>query len=463
MQLFSYTSPLVSIKESKAWIINGNFNLIHVIDLSQFERQLEEVSKSIKKNFRDLDRKLLVNFHLNQIADRINLLRAKPSRKQRSIEWIGSALKWVAGNPDAADWNKILQSQQEIVENNNEQYKVNEKISSVIEDMTRKINWVIENSNREVMVADIQKFEQDIIHQVLLIKEEVNEIVRACQMAKSGIVNTNLLNHDEVTMLINEFETLPYENEIEAIEFGVPSIYANSSMLLYILSIPKVRKNDYNMLLIRPTIINDKQVNIDFNKVLVNQDETYGIVKNCLSISNSTVCREEALQKVPEDHCLSRLLKGGRAACTYRTNTNEVIELIQEDTIYLTNFNGELRSNNSIQTLSGTLIVRLNNETIQIKNRTFTSSSSTVLQALPPIMTNITNEGHKIDVQFVHSLSLRNIERLSNLTNKVRISTVSDAVILLLFISFACVIWRKISGRLNLPAIKIPQERSNQN
>lgn len=426
--------------------------------MNGFERQLAEVTSSVEKNIKDRDQKQLINLHLAEITDRIRLLKRRPQRRERSINWIGSAWKWVAGNPDAADWDKVLESQQGIVENNNHQYKINEKLFGAIEDMTAKINWVIDKSNDNIGVADIQRFRQDILDQILLIKEKVNEMVRACQMAKSGIINTNLLDHDEINMLVNELETLPYENGIEAIEFGVPSIYTNESTLLYVLSMPKVRKEDYNLLLLKPSIIEGKQVNIEFDRVLINQEETYGVNKNCLSINNSTVCKEEALTKIPEDHCMVRLLKGGHAACTHRVNTNEVIELIKEDTIFVTNFNGQLTSKNSTQTLMGTFIIRMNNEAVQLKNRTFTSSSVTTLQVLPPVMANVTTQGHKIDLQFVHSLSLKNIERLGNLTNRMKISSISDIIIFILLISLACILWRKISGKLGLPTIGLPKD-----
>lgn len=454
LQIFKYTVPLISIKEGKAWIVNGNFNLVHMINLDGFERQLAEVSNTIEKNMKDGDGKQLIDFHLAQVTDRIRSLKREPHRKPRSIDWIGSAWKWVAGNPDAADWDKIVGSQQQIVANNNHQYKINDKLFNVVGDIATKINRIIDKENNEIRVADIQKLEQRVLSQVLTIKGEINEIVRACQMAKSGIINTNLLDHDEINLLVNELEFLPYGNEIEAIEFATPSIYTNGSMLLYTLSIPKVTKEDYNLLLTKPSIMNEKQVSIEFDRVLVNQKSTYGMLKNCLSISNSTICKEEALEKIPEDHCMSRLLKGGHATCTYRTNTDEIMELIENDTIFLTNFNGELTSGNSTQMLEGTFIIKLNNETIRLKNRTFTSSCTTMLRALPPVLSEITSGGHRVDLQFVHNLSLQNIERLGNLARRVKVSTLSDGLIIMLLATIAYILWRKISGRLNLPAVR---------
>lgn len=62
-----------------------------------------------------------------------------------------------------------------------------------------------------------------------ILKEDVGELVRACQMAKAKVVNTNLLNKEEVNQLIGELDVLPYSNIIEAIEY---------ISLLYILMAP---------------------------------------------------------------------------------------------------------------------------------------------------------------------------------------------------------------------------------
>ena len=62
------------------------------------------------------------------MQERLNELINVNKRLTRSIDWIGSAWKWIAGNPDAADWNNILKSQEDVIENNNEQYKINKEL-----------------------------------------------------------------------------------------------------------------------------------------------------------------------------------------------------------------------------------------------------------------------------------------------------------------------------------------------
>ncbi|KAI8117681.1 hypothetical protein CVS40_10492 [Lucilia cuprina] len=54
------------------------------------------------------------------------------TRHKRSIDWVSSAWKWIAGNPDATDWNTILESHQKLIENNEQQYVVNKDLFSTM-------------------------------------------------------------------------------------------------------------------------------------------------------------------------------------------------------------------------------------------------------------------------------------------------------------------------------------------
>lgn len=310
---------------------------------------------------------------------------------------------------------------------------------------------MIERFNSGIKDTISGRLEQDILNEVLVIKEEINEIVRACQMAKNGLVNTNLLDIEEINRIVNEVETLPYANEIEAIEY-TPSVYTNNSVLLYILSIPKVRNEEYNLLITTASIVATKQVELKYERVLVNQRSTYGLRDKCLTINNSTVCADSALDKLADNDCINRLIKGGPTSCFFRTNTEEVIELIKEDTIYLTNFKGELISGNITKPLVGTYIIHISNETVQIKDRTFSSRRPTSLQALPTVLSNITEKDRRIDIGFVHSISMHNIKILSDLSWKLRTSTAVTTSVLLLVVIVICTILWKIYGRINIPA-----------
>ncbi|XP_017468940.1 PREDICTED: uncharacterized protein LOC108360954, partial [Rhagoletis zephyria] len=210
----------------------------------------------------------------------------------------------------------------------------------------KKIDEVVDRTNYVAKETESIELEQSALHNILLVRDEINEIVRACQLAKHGIVNTNLLDTGEVNQILSEIETLPYQNVIEAIEYGEPSVLTNGTLLIYVLSMPKVTASKYNLLITRAGIYEGKQLDLQFDRMLVNQKETYGLTKDCLMISSTTVCKAESLIKLEESDCLPRLLKGGEASCQFKRRNDTHIELINENTIFISNYQGKIRSNN---------------------------------------------------------------------------------------------------------------------
>lgn len=227
LQIYQYKTPLISLKVGKGWIIDGNFKLIHVINLDEYREMTTNISSLILKNIPPSKNKEFILHHMSQMQERLDELTNAKRRSQRSIDWIGSAWKWVAGSPDATDWNSVLKSQENIIVNNNEQYKINKELQQTTNQAVKRINEITSRLNNITSRKDYTLLEQSTINEIIILKDEINEIVRACQMAKSGIVNTNLLDQSEINRIIDELETLPYDNAIEAVEYGTPSIYSN--------------------------------------------------------------------------------------------------------------------------------------------------------------------------------------------------------------------------------------------
>nr|AAL90090.1 AT17684p [Drosophila melanogaster] len=66
--------------------------------------------------------------HLKGATECVNRIASAPVRKPCSINWLGSAWKWIAGNPDAADWNTILATQKVPLKNSDQQLRINSRL-----------------------------------------------------------------------------------------------------------------------------------------------------------------------------------------------------------------------------------------------------------------------------------------------------------------------------------------------
>lgn len=455
-RIYRYDAPLVTIRAGNAWTISGNFKLIHVIKLDEYAAIADNITDLVEKHMPPSQNKDIIKYHLAQVQERILELRSVKAKTKRSINWIGSAWKWIAGSPDATDWNTVLESQNAIIANNNEQYKINAQLLDTTNEVVHKANELIARMNEISNGKEAERIGQGTINQVLVLRDTVNEIIRACQLAKSGVINSNLLDRTEVENIITEIETLPYANAVEAIEFGNPSVYTNGSTLLYVISIPKLKKALYHRLIVRATIRENKQIDLPFSEILISQNETFGVKKPCLHINEVMVCRQSSLSQLSEESCIPRLLKGGSADCGYKLVEMRIRELITDDTIFVTNYEGLMKTQKHSEMLNGTYLIQLSNETIQLGNETFSSTVISRMQPLPPVVTNVANERLLVDINQVHNISLRNINKLQYLRTELNLSLGIHFGLLTIIGLCIGLLWYRITRRLNLPTIKTP-------
>ncbi|XP_043865322.1 uncharacterized protein LOC122757425 [Drosophila mojavensis] len=363
-------------------------------------------------------------------------------RKVRSIEWLGSAWKWIAGSPDASDWNAILNVRDNLVENSNQQYKINDQLFETSRKSLEALNSMIEKVNT---IDSNDQAATIVLHKTMLLESQVGELSRACQFAKAGLVNSNLLDEAEIQALLKEMDSLPYQSAVEATEFAKPIIVTNGTMLLYVLALPKVVAKEYQMLVIRPAIRANRQIDANFGKLLVAPDETFAITKDCLTIGNTSVCAEEHLTPLSESDCIPRTLKGGNAECHYVTSSRRVVELLEDGTLFLTNYNGTIYTEGQSYSLDGTYLVQFANETVTADNKTFRSHSHTRLIAMPTVVTNLTSLGYHLNLELIHGLSTRNLNLLQVMRRRLTISSTTEIVTIFVVILVIFVFWRKVT------------------
>lgn len=362
---------------------------MHVINLTIYEDIIERILPEINHiDQRDILKPQLTH-QVEQIIQLISELKGQHTRTKRSINWIGTAWKWVAGTPDATDWDQIVNSQNKIINNNNEQYQINTILMKTANKILSEYNQIIDSLHEDME----GRTQQILFNKLTIIKEEIKEIIRAAQLAKSKIINTNLMNKIEIRRLIAEIETLPYANEIEAIEYAEPTMLVKGSIILYVISIPKTSKQEYNHVLIRSTIKENKQVHLEYRELILNQHQLFGITQKCNMFYETIICEKNCLEEINDDHCISQLIRGTHANCDYQFNQKQIIETLNDNTIYLNNFNGEIYGNDTNKHLEGNFLIQYNNETITINNMTFTNQETRTSQILPSVLqSNITEK-----------------------------------------------------------------------
>jgi len=268
------------------------FKLAHVIDLKEIQNIIDKTTEETSV-VTDTRVASLICHYLEEASNGITRMTSA-HRAPRSIDWLGSAWKCVAGSRDASDWNTILQSQSNVIENSNQQIQINTRLFDATHDSLQKLDVMMARVNSidgELHLATI------LMQKAMILLKQVDEITRACQLAKASVVNTNLLDQKEVETLLAETRSLPYQNVVEAVEFAELSILTNGTCLLYVLALPKVVDTKYKLMLLYPTITEGKQVVLEYNRMAVDPQETYAVLGNCNIYNHETSIKNSNTRK----------------------------------------------------------------------------------------------------------------------------------------------------------------------
>ncbi|KAH8333222.1 hypothetical protein KR067_005406 [Drosophila pandora] len=422
-RIYKYDAPVVPLQQGGVWRINGMFKLVHVIDISRMMQLVDETSRDAA-TLTDQRINTITRHYLEQAAEGMNRVMRPTSRRARAVNWLGSAWKWIAGSPDAEDWNAVLNSEKMITENINQQIRINARLF-------------------------------DASHKSI---QELNDVQLSwltCQLAKTGVTNSNLLDHEEIETILTEVNDLPYQNAVEAVEFSRPTVLSNGTTLLYILALPKVSNRRYELVRLYPTVSGGRQIVLEHQKLALNGEETYAVVGSCSSIGNITVCPEEDLIALEENSCIPRLLKGGHASCSYLRSNKEVVQLVEDGTLFLSNYNGSLATPEREYQLEGTYIVQFNNEVVIVRNKNFTAYSANHPMALPPVLTNITVTGYRPSLGYVDDVNAQNTQVMSGVSRGVTFSYVLEASLTLIVFLILFIIWRELISTEGIPTTRV--------
>ena len=134
-----------------------------------------------------------ISFLTARIENKLLNLKVKKPKNKRSINWIGTAWKWVAGTPYHHDMEIIESQMRRVLVNNNRQVIINSQFSDKINQIVKSFN---ELSNMKGKPND--KIPDNIILKLHFIDEELTNIAYAIHWAKNDIINPQLLSKDEM-------------------------------------------------------------------------------------------------------------------------------------------------------------------------------------------------------------------------------------------------------------------------
>ncbi len=378
---------MITIDNGPAKLQTGNFKIIHIIETEQYENIISTLETIVLKKLMAHPLHPILSSLLNQSKTYLNSIKINKKLQKRSLDFIGTAWKWIAGNPDHSDYEILTNKMNNVLENNNQQVIINKL-------MNNKINELINITNKLTKaIEEDKKMEYDLVltikFKLEIIKEELINTAYAIHWAKANIVNSFILSDKEmnITKKIIENENIPFFNIDEALEFAEVKLAANENCLIYIISLPTTGTEECRSTEIRPIKKNEVINKIMFKLILLCPNKVYGIYTNCKSYNSISICPKNAVKDISDDACITHLLNSKTENCTKINNEHiKSVEEISSDLIFLNQFNDVIKINNESLMVNGTYLIKYHNASLEIDGILYNSNMITGKKPLPAIL-----------------------------------------------------------------------------
>lgn len=427
-------SHFIAIADAKVATYKNYNYVVHRTNLTEYEDVITENEKLIK-NLSDSREVSMVREQTREIERILETLR-RHRRSARSIDILGSALKFVAGTPDHNDLNSLETRIDLLTQNNDKQFIINSAIQDRINELTEKINTIqnYEHTHNTIKQDDLILFETIVMRNGEIISF-LNNLALAIVLAKENIVHPAILDNINFENFGTKFEseTAPVSvNDILSV--SNVTVLQNNSIIFYIIKFPVI-ENFCEFIKIFPVIHNNTIIKLEVDQAAECLDSILP-VSQCIDMKTLKICRETI------NTCLSEVLNSNSASC--RTQSADNIPKIvraSDGAIILNNVQETSISEGETIKARGTLLVTFTTN-VMINGSRYERPTALKSKTIPhpPKTLNIRNIGHEdlITLPYIHKLNLENINHIEKLK---RASSVQTIALALLAVLVPFVVW----------------------
>lgn len=404
--------PILVTVHKNCKIQEGNIKIIHSINLTDLELTINLLTNTAyTNNNKDSHLTQVMRYKVKQLYS--NLYQLKPSNHRRYKRWdaIGTTWKWIAGNPDAEDLRITNTTLHQLIEENNQQFQINEQIGQRIQQLTSSIAQTL--TNNEIIMNEI-----DILTMIVNI-DTVNTILTNIQdailLSKALVTSSKILSPKEIHTIkqLMEQQGVPVEMPDEAFNLVTPKFTVSDDTLLYILQLPQLEKGESKVIRILPLIIEDTVIK-SYPEFLVKNRRQLFTTTN----PDEFVQRSSFIEKF-NDACIAPLVLGTRSRCNTTSDTETHTKLLTNNLMLITNAKHQHFGSNcgpDNRTVEGNLLVSFSNCSVIFNGRKISSSEVfTQPDVLEGALHNLIMESMQVkdhNIETVHNNTIMNRHHL---------------------------------------------------
>ena len=350
-------------------------------------------------------------------------------RHARSLNFLGSALKVIAGTPDFDDFEETKFNQKQLMEQNDKQVEINSRINSQLQKLTLTINSVINTVNRNHI--DTDKLYETILARNRISIINLNNLILSVSLAKINVIDLAILDSDELDSVIKN-DDFTESSISEIMSISNIKLFQKEELLLFVIKFPKI-KFICKKISIFPVVHDKTMLSIEGDNLVAKCKSGVFAVKKCKMAIFTTFC---SLKN--STTCAQQLVSGRPAKCTTEFSTLEKVVTIDDGMIIINNAIADVIENNSSNKINGTYLVTFD-EKVTINDTTYVnlkgvSGKNAELPNIPNI--NITHK-QVLSLPFLHEMNIKTLNHIKELrsqaiTNPILITVVAIIIIYLI-------------------------------
>lgn len=345
-----------------------------------------------------------------------------PRRHKRGlINALGSVIKFVAGNPDQDDIELIQHNlgniqfaENHIIKNQNKQIKINNELQKTVNKVSITVAKIVKQlrTNSGNIRKDVEEI--NLILNLDIIIRTLEDIDEQFIFSKSNILNKNILSSADKDYIIEFFKNqgikLHFEDQIFKFVNCIATL--KDDHVVFIIKIPIVENEEYDLIQLETTNINGSRINLDTQYVAKYKKFIYKQSDKCVLCDNTHKLN---------DGCVYNILTNQAATCNMSKDNNQII--IREITpgiILLDSRRGVhvLDSCGDDRIIAAPTIIETENCTVKILNQTFLQNFQTISSpefSKPIFGKQIEPNNHPPSMEEIHQVNLENLEELTRI------------------------------------------------
>jgi len=158
-------------------------------------------------------------------------------RMARSLNFLGTALKVIAGTPDAADFDMLKMSEARLIESNNRQVIINTQTQNKINELTETVNKIIKAERNNIV--DTSHLYEVLYARNRILITEIQNVMLTVTLAKANIINPAVFNQNDLKSVFVDHPTeVPIISLLEASNIRV---LQSDSIIHVLIAYPKIK------------------------------------------------------------------------------------------------------------------------------------------------------------------------------------------------------------------------------